>query len=112
MSFIRGGETITIKRRSETARDAYGNPTYTDTTVVVKDALIAIGGTSEPVDPTRDAEDASLTIYLPNGTQIQPGDRFIIRGTEWVKDGSAMEWVSPFPVTEAGVVVPVRKRRG
>lgn len=112
MTFIRGGETITIKRRSEAAVDDYGNPTYTTANVVVKDALIAVGGTSEPIDPARDAVDASLTIYLPQGTVIEEGDVFVIRGSQWVKDGSAQEWVSPFPATEAGVVVPVRKRRG
>lgn len=110
--FIRGGETITIKRRSAVATDDYGNPTYSTTTITVRDALIAVGTTSETIDPARDAIDATLTIYLPNGTQIQDGDVFVIRGSQWVKDGSAQEWVSPFPATEAGVVVPVRKRRG
>lgn len=111
MSFIRGGETITIKRRSATSTDEHGNPVHSFTTVTVRDALIAIGGTSEPVDPARDAIDATLTLYLPQGTQILSGDRFTIRGTEWVKDGFAQEWVSPFPM-EVGVVVPVRRRVG
>lgn len=110
--FIRGGETITIKRRSVTATDDFGNPTHTTTTIVVKDALIAVGGGSEPIDVARDAVDSSLTIYLPNGTQVQDGDVFIIRNSQWVKDGSVQEWVSPFPSSLAGVVVPVRKRRG
>lgn len=110
--FMRGGETITIKRRSATATDAYGNATYATTTVVVKDALVAIGGTSEPVDPARDAADASLTIYLPNGTVIEDGDVFIIRNSQWVKNGDAQEWISPFPAGDAGVVVPLRRRRG
>jgi hypothetical protein len=112
MSFIRGGETITIKRRSEASRDEWNNKTFSVTTIIVKDALIAVGNTSEPVDPARDAEDASLTLYLPNGTVIEAGDRFVIRGSEWVKDGSAMEWTPPFPTLEGGVVVPVRRRRG
>lgn len=112
MGFIRGGERITIQRRSATATDDYGNASYTSPTIVVKDALIGVSGTSEPVDPARDAVDATLTLYLPNGTQVQDGDVFIIRGSQWVKDGSAQEWLSPFPASEAGVVVPVRKRRG
>ena len=112
MSFIRGGETITIKRRSGNDRDEWGNKTFSVTTIVVKDALIAVGNTSEPIDPARDAIDATLTLYLPNGTVIQDGDRFMIRGSEWVKDGSAQQWVSPFPAFEAGVVVPVRRRNG
>lgn len=112
MGFIRGGETITIKRRSAGSDDEHGNATFTTATVTLRDALIAVGGTSEPVDPARDAVDATLTLYLPQGTVIQEGDIFVIRGSQWVKDGTAQEWISPFPVTEAGVVVPVRKRRG
>lgn len=112
MSFMRGGETIQIKRRAASAVDDYGNTSHTVTTITVKNALIAIGGTSEPVDPARDAVDASVTVYLPNGTQILDGDVFIIRGSQWVKDGAAGEWISPFPGMTAGVVVPLRRRRG
>lgn len=112
MSFIRGGETITIRRRSATSVDDYGNNTYSTTTITIRDALIGVGGTSEPVDPARDAVDAQLTAYLPNGTQIQDGDVFIIRGSQWVKDGSAQQWVTPFTGLETGVVVPLRRRRG
>lgn len=111
MSFIRGGETITIKRRSEQSLDDHGNPTYSSRNITIRDALIAIGGTSEPINPERDAIDATLTLYMPPGTKIEDGDRFIVRGTEWIKDGSAIEWVSPFPM-ETGVIVQVRKRRG
>lgn len=111
MGFIRGGETITIKRRSEASTDEHGNPTYSFASITIRDALIGIGGTSEPIDPQRDAVDATLTLYLPEGTQIRQGDRFMIRGTEWVKDGTAQEWTSPFPM-EVGVVVPVRRRVG
>lgn len=112
MSFIRGGETITIRRRSAAAVDEYGNATYSTTTITVKDALIGIGGTSEPVDPARDAVDAMVTAYLPNGTQVQDGDVFVIRGSQWVKDGSAEQWTPPFDGLEGGVVVPLRRRRG
>lgn len=112
MSFIRGGETITIRRRSAAATDEYGNKTYTTTTITVKDALVAIGGSSEPIDVSRDAVDATVTVYLPNGTTVQDGDVFIIRNSQWVKDGAGLEWVSPFDNFEAGVVVPLRKRNG
>lgn len=112
MSFIRGGETITIKRRSATATDDYGNNTYSTVTITVKDALIGIGETSEPVDPARDAVDAEVTAYLPNGTRIEEGDVFIIRGSQWVKHGSPKDWSTPFNNFETGVVVPLRRRRG
>lgn len=112
MSFIRGGETITIRRRSATATDDYGNNTYSTVTITVKDALIGIGATSEPVDAARDAVDAKVTAYLPNGTRVEEGDVFIIRGSQWVKDGSPQEWQTPFSNLEVGVVVPLRRRRG
>jgi hypothetical protein len=112
MSFIRGGETITIRRRSAASTDDYGNPTYNLTSITVKDALIAVGGSSEPVDAQRDPIDARLTIYLPNEVQIFDGDTFIIRNTPWVKDGQAENWISPFPSLEGGQVIPVRKRSG
>ena len=112
MSFIRGGETITIRRRSETSVDDYGNPTYSLTTITVKDALVAFGSTDEPIDASRDAIDSKITIYLPNGTAIQDGDTFIIRNTNWVQDGQYQSWVSPFTSFEAGTVVQLRKRVG
>lgn len=112
MSIVRGGETITIQRKVVDGEDAHGNKTSTTTNIKVREVLLAIGGTSEPVDPARDAEDATLTLYLPQGTRVEPGDVFVIRGSKWVKDGMAQEWVSPFPGLVAGVVVPVRKRRG
>lgn len=112
MSFIRGGETIQIKRRSKTSRDDFGNSAYSVITITVKDALIAIGSSSEPSEPARDHIDATLTLYLPNGTAIEDGDRFIIRNSEWMKDGYQQNWVSPFPGLAGGVAVPLRRRNG
>lgn len=111
MTFYTGGETVTIKRRSATATDAYGNKTYSLTTITVKNVLVGFGNSSEPVEVERDAIDARLTLYFPNGTAIEEGDRFTIRGTEWVKDGNPEVFNPPFDYS-AGVVVRVRKREG
>jgi len=112
MSFIRGGETITIQRRTLASTDDYGNPIYTTATITIKDALIAFGSTDAPIDAERDAQDAKLTIYLPSGNVIEPDDIFIIRSTEWIKDGFAQEWVSPFTSFDSGIAIPARKRIG
>ena len=109
--FYSGGETVTIKRRTATSTDQYGNKTYSVTTITVQNALVGFGSSSEPVDVERDAIDAKVTLYLPNGTQIQEGDRFVIRGSEWVKDGQAQVFAPPFDFA-AGVVVPLRRRNG
>lgn len=109
MSFFRGSETVVIKRRSPNSTDAHGNKTYSTTTIVVSDCMIGFGGSNEPVDPARDAIDQALTIYMPNGTVVEPGDKFLIRGIEFVKDGNPQEWIAPFDFN-VGVVVQVRKR--
>lgn len=114
MSFIRGGETITIRRRSASGVDDYGNPTYTTTTITVKDVLIAFGNTDEPVDASRDPIDNAITAYLPNGTAVQDGDQFVIRGTNWVKDGDPQTYTNPFSGSgfDGGTILKLRKRVG
>ena len=112
MSFIRGGETITIKRRSEAGLDEFGNQTYTFTSITIKDALIAFGATSEPVDAERNPVDVKLTAYFPAATVIEEGDIFIIRNSSFVKDGAAETWTNPFTSFDSGVVVQLRKRNG
>ena len=110
--FIRGGETIAIKRRTKTGEDAVGQPEYSYAVQTVRDCLIAFGSTSEPTATDGTPEDVSLTLYLPPGTDVQPGDLFIVRQTEFVKDGIGQAWTSPFDGMPVGVVVPVRRRRG
>jgi len=111
MTFFTGGETVQIKRRSATATDGYGNKTYSLTTITVNNVLVGFGNSNEPVEVERDAIDAKLTLYFPNGTAIADGDRFIIRGSEWVKDGIPEVYNPPFDFS-AGVVVRVRRRNG
>lgn len=110
--FIRGGETIVIKRRTLVGEDEYNLPEYTTANITVRDCLIAFGSTSEPVEVDREPIDASLTLYLPPGTVIEPGDVFHVRSTDFVKDGDGQEWISPFDGFPSGVVVKVRRRRG
>lgn len=110
---IRGNETITIKRSNDTGNvDDYGNPIITTQNIVIKNCLIGFGSTDEPIDVNRNPADIQLTLYLPAGTQILTGDIFIIRNTEFIKDGIAQEWFTPFGNLETGVVVGVRKRNG
>lgn len=111
MSFWQGNETITIKRRSAAATDDYGNKTYGTTFITVKNCMVGVGAVSEGIEATREPSDTTLTLYLPNGTPIEPGDRFMVRGVEFIKDGDAQVWEPPFNF-KAGVVVMVKKRRG
>lgn len=114
MSFIRGGETVQIKRRTANGVDEYGNTAHTFETITIKDVLIGLGGGKEPVMVDRDPIDQTITAYFPEGTVILEGDRFTIRGLEFVKAAAVEEWVSPFGTTnfQAGVVVALRRRIG
>lgn len=113
MSFFRGNETVTIRRRVETGTDAYGNATYTTTETQVKYVFLGFQTVSnaEPIDPMRNAVDGQIVLYFPRGTVIEDGDTFIVRNTEWEKDGKSMAWENPFNLP-TGVVVPIRKRDG
>jgi hypothetical protein len=111
MTFFRGSETVIIKRRSPTAVDDWGNKTFSTTTITVKNCMVAFDSQNETVQPERELTDQGITLYLPNGTQIQPGDRFVVRGTEFIKDGDAQNWEAPFNFN-VGVVVKVKKRNG
>jgi hypothetical protein len=112
MTFIRGGEVITVRRRSTASTDDYGNPTYTISTFTIQGALVAFGSTDEPVDAGRNAIDNQITVYIPRGTQIQDDDVFQIRNSTWVKDGDPQDWVSPFSGLDGGIVLNLRKRDG
>ena len=109
---IRGDEPIVILRHSETGVDEYGNPTTTSEEILVRDCLFSYTGSTEPVEVARDAVDARLTLYMPAGTEILDGDIFVIRETEWVKDGDPQEWTQLWEGFVPGVVVNVRRRRG
>ncbi|HLP97658.1 MAG TPA: hypothetical protein VK149_04355 [Sideroxyarcus sp.] len=108
---IRGDEPVIIIRRTQTGTNAHGNPTYSTSEILVRDALFAVGSTTEPADVARDHIDSRVTLYLPHGTVIQDGDVFEIRGSRWEKDGDALDYptVNGF---EVGVVVNVKRRRG
>ena len=94
------------------SEDDYGNDVFTTTNITVKGCFLGFSGnTEEIVDPVRDAVDYKVTIYFPRKTVIEDGDVFVVRGSEFVKDGAAKVWENPFNLP-SGVVVPIRKRNG
>lgn len=109
---ITGTETVTIIRRALGATDEYGIPTETVTEIEMTRVLVGFGSTSEPVSAEADPQNLGITLYFPSGTVIEQNDEFIIRGERFVKNGRAMDWVSPFSGFDAGVVVPVRQHLG
>lgn len=111
MSIFENGETIVIHRSSSESVDAYGNPEPGEATLIpVANVLVSFETTSEGLEVARDPLDAKLALYMPTGTVIEEGDTFEVRGSMWLKDGLAKNWlVTGF---DAGVVVHVRQRLG
>jgi hypothetical protein len=111
MTFFRGSETVVIKRRSAAATDEWGNKTHTTTNITVTNCMLGFGSDSEAVEPNREPVDRTVTLYMPNGTQIQAGDRFIVRSTEFILDGLPQDWQAPFNF-DVGVVVRLKRKSG
>lgn len=109
---IRSDEPIIIHRRAESGTDAYGNPTYTTSEILVRDGLFGFDPGSEPASASEDPVNASLILYLPPKTVVLDGDKFEIRGTMWLKDGNQQAWQQVWPGFTPGVVVRVRQVRG
>jgi hypothetical protein len=111
--FVRGGETVIIKKPTDSGEvDDYNEPVLTFTNTTVKGCLIAFGSTNQPVEVNRNPEDIDITVYMPKGTVVNNEDILIIRNTEFVKDGVPQEWESPFSGYRVGLVVKVRRRNG
>lgn len=109
---LQGVETVTIRRTVDGSADDYGLPSHTVSTIDVPNVLVGFGSTSEAVNAGANPQDSAVTLYFPNGTLIEQGDEFIVRGEVWVKDGRQADWVSPFVGLVPGVVVSVRQSLG
>lgn len=108
---IRGDEPIWHYKPANDTTDKYGNPVYTYTSTLIRDALFAFAGGSETDSVDRKAVDYELTLYLAHGTQVDVGDYFEIRDTFWDVDGVPTAYPTAVGF-ETGVVVKVKKRRG
>lgn len=105
------GETVTIVRRTTGGVDDYGNPVESTSLIPVNGCLVGFGSTDQPTVVDAAPQSSQVTIYFPAGTVIEDSDSFVARGSEWVKDGRQMDWVSPFGEAQ-GVVVNVRQHLG
>lgn len=103
-------ELVTIYRKTEDGVDAYGNPTVTTTTIQHR-ALVADGTATTASEASRTPSDATCSLYLARGTEVQPTDEFEVRGARWLFDGS-QDFRSVYVSGPAGVVVHLRKQRG
>ena len=103
------GETITITRSTALSTDAFGNPTYTTSTVTVDDVLVGWGSQGTNSEASRTPSDATITLYLTKALVTYPNDLFRVRETDWLFDGQ-QDWAALDGSSKT--VLHLRQRRG
>ena len=103
------GETITITRSMALSTDAFGNPTYTTSTVTVDNVLVGWNTQGTNSEASRTPSDATITLYLTSALVTYPNDLFTVRGSDWIFDGQ-QDWSSVDGSSKT--VIHLRKRRG
>lgn len=60
------GETIVISKRTETGRDAFNNPVFTEEETPVDNVLVAPGAAADVIDAVRlEGVEVNYTLYFP-----------------------------------------------
>lgn len=103
------GETITITRSTALSTDAFGNPTYTTSTVTVDNVLVGWGSQGTNSEASRTPSDATITLYLTKALVTYPNDLFTVRETDWLFDGQ-QDWSALDGSSKT--VLHLRQRRG
>lgn len=111
---IHGNETILIKRRIESnVDDDYGLPEWTEELISIDGALIAWGSTSTDYGVDRVLINSAISLYLPEGVEVQTGDVFVVRGEQYKTDGEVQNWKAPLGFSiPTRVVVNLKKVEG
>lgn len=103
------GETITITRSTALSSDAFGNPTYTTSTITVNNVVVGWGSQGTNSEASRTPSDATITLYLTTALVTYPNDLFMVRGSDWLFDGQ-QDWIGVYGDTKT--VLHLRQRRG
>lgn len=103
------GETITITRSTALSTDAFGNPTYTTSTVTVDNVLVGWNTQGTNSEASRTPSDATITLYLTKALVTYPNDLFTVRETDWLFDGQ-QDWTGLDGSSKT--VLHLRQRRG
>lgn len=89
------GQTVTLIRRTVSGRDELGNDVYSESPEPIPQAVVAPAGSTEFTQFT-DQVTASLTVFLPYGTEVSATDAVEIAGQRYEIQGEPSAWRSPF----------------
>lgn len=104
------GDSITVITRTKSGTDAYGNDTFTETSVAVVGAFDPTIGLEQTNG--RDTVVTQPQALLPYGTVLTSTSVLVIRGDKYEVDGSPDYWRSPFTGWQAGLAVPLKRVTG
>lgn len=105
------GETVTLLRRTQSGRDAHGNPVWATSEISVDRCAVWPTGSTEETQG-QDQTSERLTVMFPYGTEVLSTDQARVRGQVYDVVGLPSSWSSPFTTTRAGVEVRLERVRG
>jgi hypothetical protein len=105
------GETVTLRTRSASSKDALGNDVMTETTQTVTNVPVWPTGANEVLN-AQDLGTDSLTMVLPVGYQANLIDAVTVFGESYEVDGQPGRYTNPFTGFVPGEVVRLRRAVG
>jgi hypothetical protein len=103
-------ESITQIRQSSSATDSHGLPIYVETEIALQ-GIVAARSSSLVTEADALTITQGLTLYLASGTDVQDGDRFLVRGQRYVIDGESFDWRDGLGAWNPGVVVNLTREQ-
>lgn len=105
-------ELLTQIRLSSSATDSHGLPIWVETEIQLQ-GIVAARTSNTVTEADAITISQGLTLYLPSGTDVQDGDRFLVRGKRYIIDGEAFDWRDGLGNWNPGTVVNlVREQNG
>ena len=105
---------VTIRARTEGAKDAFGNVTvsWPERDWLVRS--VAPGAMADPSDPNRDRGNIAYTVHADADSRPPTRlDKVVIDGEPFDVDGDPQDWTrGPWPNPVAGVVVELKRSEG
>lgn len=105
------GQTVTIRRRTVSGTDEYGNNVYSSVTEDIGLCVVQPAASGEQLQ-FADQLSTGITVFFPENTDVAYIDAVIVDGNEYEVQGSPNEWVSPFSGRTAPVQVQATKVTG
>jgi len=107
---IGGTETVTLLAGDTV--DRYGDPVSNpEDDVEVADVVVSPGPAPESTEAGREGVTVDLTLYMPEGTDVERAQHVTVRGHEYEVVAQPAVWTGGY-LTPGQVVVEVRRAEG